>query len=35
MDLVNLTVFALLLLVVLYKNWIPGLYGWVSDRVRE
>jgi hypothetical protein len=32
---VNITIFALFLLVVLYKNWLPGLMGWIEDRVRS
>jgi hypothetical protein len=34
-DAINITVFALAVLVLLYKNWIPGLMGWVEDRVRS
>jgi hypothetical protein len=32
---VNITVFVLVLLVLLYKNWIPGIMGWIQDRVRS
>jgi hypothetical protein len=32
---VNITIFALALLVLLYKNWIPGIMGWIQDRVRS
>jgi hypothetical protein len=32
---VNITIFALVLLVLLYKNWIPGMMGWIQDRVRS
>jgi len=34
-NLINLTVFALFLLVVLYKNWLPGVETWVADRVHS
>jgi hypothetical protein len=33
MDIVTLTVFTIFLLVLFYKNWIPGLATWVEDRV--
>jgi hypothetical protein len=32
-DIVNLTMFAIVVLVLFYKNWIPGLAQWVEDRV--
>jgi hypothetical protein len=32
---VNITVFVIALLVLLYKNWIPGIMGWIQDRVRS
>ena len=35
MEIVNITMFALLLLVFLYKNWIPGLETWVRDRTQS
>jgi hypothetical protein len=35
MDLVNITMFAIVVLVLLYKNWLPGLAGWIHDRVNE
>jgi len=35
MDAVNITVFALFLLVVLYKNWLPGIQGWIHDRMHS
>ena len=35
MNVVNLTIFAIFLLVIFYKNWIPGMYAWVQDRVHE
>jgi hypothetical protein len=34
-DVVNITVFAIFLLVLLAKNWIPALMGWIQDRVRS
>jgi hypothetical protein len=33
MDIVNLTIFVVILLVLFYKNWIPALAQWVEDRV--
>jgi len=35
MDLINITMFGIILLVFFYKNWIPGIMQWVQDRVHE
>lgn len=35
MDAITILVFGLFLLVVLYKNWIPGLQEWVHDRMHS
>lgn len=35
MDLVNLTVFTVFLLAMLYTGWLVQFRGWVQDRVRE
>jgi len=35
MDLVTITIAGIVLLVLLYKNWIPALMAWVQDRVRS
>jgi hypothetical protein len=34
-DAVNITVFGLAVLVLLYKNWIPAIMGWIQDRARS
>lgn len=33
MDLVNITVFTLFLLVILYEGWIVQFRQWLTDRV--
>jgi hypothetical protein len=35
MNVVNITVFAIFILVLFAKNWIPSLMGWIQDRVRS
>jgi hypothetical protein len=34
MDLVNLTIFTVFVLVMLYEGWIVQLRQWVTDRVQ-
>jgi hypothetical protein len=35
MEIVNITMFAIILLVFLYNNWLPALESWVRDRVQS
>jgi hypothetical protein len=35
MNVVNICMFAIVLLVVLAQNWLPQMEGWVRDRVQS